>query len=156
MRVYAYVCSILAISLCLSVGWSQELDYANDWYKNASNRNHVKLLVAEDAIYRISAQELAAAGHDLSTVNPDELRLYYRGQEVRRFIKQDGNRKLEFIEFYGQKNDGRQDSLMYREPTTGLQKSSEEYQPNINLSIFTDTSAYFLIWGDGQGRHQVF
>ncbi len=133
------------LTLCLtSVVQGQVIQYGNDWYKNTVDRTFIKLLVAEDGIYRVTAQDLASAGYDLSSVDARFLQLMYRGKEVRMHVSKAPSGQLVYLEFYGKRNDGRIDSVMYRDPITGLH--SPRHQPTIHQSIFTDTSAYFLSW----------
>src|SRR6185436_12311513 len=43
----------------------------------------------------------------------------------------------DYIEYYGEKNDGKFDTQLYQDPS---------WQPNPNYSLFTDTSIYFLTY----------
>lgn len=127
-------------------------DYGNAWYDAANP--HVKLRLWEDGIYRVTAADLAANGFSTNGVDPDNLHLYYRGREQYIYVRQSGG-NLDFIEFYGRRNDGRVDSLMYRNPYTALHNPDE--QPNIHTSLFSDTSAYFLTYDASPGlRYQDF
>lgn len=127
-------------------------EYGNAWYE--AGNPHVKLRLWEDGIYRVSAADLAANGFSTSGVDPDNLHLYYRGREQYIYVAQ-SNGNLDYIEFYGRRNDGRVDSLMYRNPYTALHSPDE--QPNIHTSLFSDTSAYFLSYDNLAGlRYQSF
>jgi hypothetical protein len=132
---------------------AQSFDYGNDWYRGIANQNFIKLIVDSDGIYRVSKQDLLAAGFDLSGVNPDNLSLIYRGQEVPMYISK-ANGELGYLEFFGRRNDGRVDSLMYRDPVTGLHRGN--LSPNKHLSLFTDESAYFLTWGNQPSAGRYF
>lgn len=137
--------------LCLALGASaQVIDYGVDWYRTRANQPFVRLVVEEDGVYRVSFQDLQNAGHDLSGVNPRNLHLFYRGQEIPIHVTQSNNGNLDFLEFLGRKNDGRVDSQLYRDPLTGLADPS--HQPNKNHSMFTDESVYFLTWDNIPGQ----
>lgn len=146
------LCIYALLLLTFSYAHAQ-FDYGNDWYKQNPNQTYIKLLVEEDGIYRISASELEAAGYDLSTAKAPNLQLIYRGREVPIYVGGKSGDSWEFIEFYGKRNDGRVDSIMYRDPQSGLHKPG--LQPNIEISLFSDESAYFLTWSSLFGQRYV-
>lgn len=63
--------------------------------------------------------------------------IYYKGKEIPLYINQTGTMQSgSYIEFYTQKNDGEFDTPLYQ---------YAQHQPDSLSSIFTDTSAYFLV-----------
>lgn len=145
---------LLTLILPASLIWGQAtaFDYGNDWYQSGSP--YIKLKVWEDGVYRVNASDLNASGFSLSGVNPDNLHLIYRGVEQPIYVSETSGNVI-FIEFYGLRNDGRVDSIMYRHPATGVHDNDQA--PNIHLSNFTDTSAYFLTHDAAPGlRYQDF
>ncbi len=69
-----------------------------------------KVSVQEEGMHRISAQELIDAGIDIVTLNPDLIKMYYKGKEIRIDVigGDDGVFDYQdFIEFYGQALDSR-------------------------------------------------
>jgi Peptidase family C25 len=136
----------LLLCCCLSIGWSQVYDYGNGWY--TPTQTYAKLLVWEDGLYRVDAATLAQAGITLTPGSLTNIQLYYRGQEQHIYLKStSGN--LDYVEFYGKRNDGQVDSLMYRDPYTKVHGNN--LQPNRHMSLFSDTSAYFLTVGTQPG-----
>ena len=119
-------------SLSLSAQMWNGIDtlYGNEWID--FDRTHYKVMVAEDGIYKISAQTMANNGIPNNAIQNDQLRLYYMGQEVPIFNSSDG------IEFYGKKNRSQLDKYLFENP--------EEEMANPEYSLFTDSSAYFLTW----------
>lgn len=117
-------------------------DIANDWIN--PSQTYIKLLVPETGVYRVSQQELLNAGFDLSQVEVDKLHLYFRGEEQFIYVTLDQNDELNFLEFFGEKHDGGDDQSLYREALTGARESRIQTHPAI--SLFSDTSAYFLTW----------
>ena len=146
---------LLSILLCLPAAWlhGQAFEYGNGWYTANPNRTFIKLVVNRDGVYRVSAQDLQQAGYDFTQVDARTLQLFYRGQEQPIFVNRSGN-SLNYLEFYGRRNDGRIDSMMYRDPVTGLHKP--DLQPNINVSLFSDASAYFLTWSTTPSGNRFF
>ncbi|MEZ4826019.1 MAG: C25 family cysteine peptidase [Bacteroidia bacterium] len=145
---------ILCIFLLLGFSTSYaQLDYGNTWYKSAPNRTYIRLVVDNDGIYRTTMADLSGAGFDLSQVNPDNLKLYYRGKEVPMFVKKSGGQLL-FIEFFGKRNNGQIDSIMYRSPTSGIHEP--DLQPNKRISIFSDESVYYLTWDNTPSGNRYF
>ncbi|MEL7340802.1 MAG: hypothetical protein AAGM67_09975, partial [Bacteroidota bacterium] len=137
--------------LCLSfltLAQTPQGTFGNEWYASDPGRTFIPLKVWEDGLFRVSAQELLNAGYDLSTVNPDHLQLFYRGAEQRIYVQRSGN-TLDYLEFEGLRNDGEVDALMYRDPITGQPDPSLQPQPW--LSLYTDTSTYYLTWSNQPG-----
>ncbi len=132
---------VISLSLLLSSCiFAQHLGY--EWIE--PGRTYKKLLVPEDGIYRIYPAQLSLP----PGVNPQNIYLYFRGQEVPFFLNNTGNLNEwdagDYIEFYAQQNDGKIEAGMYRNPYTFLTDPS--LQPDSLFSLFSDTSAYFLTW----------
>ncbi|MEO0899862.1 MAG: C25 family cysteine peptidase [Bacteroidota bacterium] len=130
-----------------------QFDYGNDWYRANSDKTFIRLVVEEDGLYRVTLQDLLTAGHDLSTVPPANLQVFYRGREIPIYVQSNGS-TLSYVEFFGFANDGKMDSVMYRDPVTGVLK--DDLQPSKEFSIFTDESVYFLTWDDNPVGLRVF
>lgn len=116
----------------------------NEWIN--PSQQYFKITVAEDGVYQVTQQSLAAAGAPVGSIDPQHLQVFYRGQEVPVFVagEQDGSFDAgDYIEFFGQRNDGALDTALY-------QKVSQ--QPNPFYSLFTDTSAYFITWSNSLGQ----
>ena len=89
-------------------------------------------------MHRISGNTLAAENLPLT---PDFYQLYNKGKEIPFYIHNptgnfDGN---DYIEFYGQRNDGEFDTQLYW---------YESHQPSNTLSLFCDTATYYLVVSD--------
>ncbi|MDX1908385.1 MAG: C25 family cysteine peptidase [Bacteroidia bacterium] len=149
-----HLISLLLITALWPVSRVQaQFDYGNDWYISNPGRTYIKLVVAEEGIYRVTRDELLAAGYDLSQVDARWLRMYFRGKEIPIFVNRNGA-VLEYVEFYARPNDGRIDSLMYRNPVSGVHEP--DLQPNKEISLFTSEAAYFLTWGNTQSGSRFF
>ncbi|MCB9236183.1 MAG: hypothetical protein H6581_31330 [Bacteroidia bacterium] len=123
-------------------------DYANQWYNPA--QIYVKLRLWEDGIYQVDAADLVNAGIDTTFINPDNYHLLYRGDEIPIHVEKAGS-QLNFIQFYGKRNDGLMDTVFYRDPTKGG-INSPEIQPNRFFSLWSDTTAYWLTWDNKPGQ----
>ena len=116
----------------------------NEWIR--PNQNYLKILTNEDGIYRISGRDLISAGWELAQVSPDHLQLFFLGEEmaIEVNVGQDGRLdEQDYIEFFGQKNKGFLDSLVYRPFSSRM---------NTEQSLFSDESAYFLTEGTQKGK----
>lgn len=129
---------------------AQDFDYGVDWYRTRANQPFVRFVVEEDGVYRVTFQDLQNAGFDLSGVNAANLHLFYRGEEIPIHVSKTSSGNLGFLEFFGKRNDGIVDSLLYRDPLTGVASSTQ--QPNKEYSMFTDQSVYFLTWDNIPGQ----
>ncbi|GAA0890712.1 hypothetical protein GCM10009122_03910 [Fulvivirga kasyanovii] len=117
-------------------GYAQ--NYGNEWIDY--NKQYYKIPVAREGIYRISHADLTNAGFPVNSVDPRRLQLFHRGQEQAIHVQGQGDaifNTSDYIEFYGQKNDGKSDAELY-EPVSA--------QPHQLYNIYTDTTAYFLTY----------
>ncbi|MEI2748270.1 MAG: C25 family cysteine peptidase [Ferruginibacter sp.] len=99
------------------------------------NKTYYKFKLGKDTLCRIPQPVLAAAG--LGAVNADHFQLWRNGEQVRLYTSV-SNAPLgtsDFIEFFGQANDGRPDKQLYRDA---------DFQLSDKYSLETDTAAYFL------------
>ena len=114
--------------------------YNNSWI--VYSQQYYKFDLAETGVYRISSTALLNAGIPLSTINPANFQLFSRGVEVPLHIEGGGDGTFDttdFIEFYGEHNDGWFDEALY---------GSSEKHPNPYYSLFTDTISYYLTWNN--------
>lgn len=111
----------------------------NSWV--SYNHRYYKISVATTGIYRLTYDQLQLAGVPVNTIDPRLLQIFHRGVEQAIHFKHDQtppDSKFdsgEYLEFYGQRNDGELDSKLYI-PASG--------QPHKYFNLFSDTSAYFL------------
>ncbi len=91
--------------------------------------------VTETGFYRVMLSDIQKAG--LTVDLPQKLQLYHHGQEVA--VTVTGS----YLEFYGLKNDGGQDSLLYRP----VSARSHQYQ-----TLYSETTYYFLTVGTANGK----
>lgn len=128
-------------SLLLALLWlthSASAQYNNGWIDYS--KTYYKFNVGSEGLYRISYNTLQANG--LASINADHFQLWRNGQEVPLFTSV-SNRSFDasdFIEFFGQINDGKIDAQLYSRP--GLQLADR-------WSLETDTAAYFLTVNSG-------
>ncbi|WP_420149628.1 C25 family cysteine peptidase [Spirosoma sp.] len=109
--------------------------FGNEWIR--TGQKYLKLSVAQTGVYRVSYQDIQAADASFLQTNPTTWQLFFRGQEmaIRVVGEKDGVfNAQDYVEFYGEGNDGSQDSLLYRP-----RKRLHPYQ-----TLFSDTTAYFL------------
>jgi hypothetical protein len=107
--------------------------YNNEWID--FSKTYYKIKVAASGIYHVSKASLDAAG--IGNANAESYQLWRNGAEVPLFTSTPSGplAQNDFIEFYGEKNDGKIDRNVYRSPT---------FQITDKVSLFTDTAVYFL------------
>ncbi|MFD1875133.1 C25 family cysteine peptidase [Hymenobacter bucti] len=133
---------LVLLALLLSVGaHAQSGAYGNEWI--VAGQPYYKLKVWRDGIYRLDynyLRSLNAAG-----VAPTQFQLWRRGKEVA--LYQGGNATAldatSYLEFYGQRNDGKLDREFYKNAAD---------QAHQYYSFYTDTAAYFITWGSRAGK----
>ncbi len=128
---------ILAFGLFL-ISFSSFGQYANSWIN--FNRSYFKVSVSKDGIYKLTYSDLQLASFPVNSVDPRLIKLYHRGAEQAIFVQGEADAVFnvsDFIEFYGQKNDGTLDKKLYK-PTS--------MQPHPFYNLYSDTTAYFLTY----------
>jgi hypothetical protein len=98
------------------------------------NQSYYKLKTFQTGVYAVPFQQLQAAG--VNTFNSANLQLWYRGKEQAVYLNNDS------LFFYGKRNDGALDSLLYL----------NNYQAHQYYNLLSDTSAYFVTIGSAPGK----
>ncbi len=99
------------------------------------NKTYYKFRLAKDTLCRIPQSAVAAAG--LGSVSAEQFQLWRNGQEVRIYtsVSTGSLGAGDFIEFWGEMNDGKPDNQLYKNP---------DFQLSDRYSLETDTVSYFL------------
>ncbi len=124
----------LLLLFCLPywIGYAQP--HYNEWIDY--QKEYFKFKVHEDGIYRINYDALQNVG--LEGVQGSQFRLFYKGEEVPLYVSTNGGLSTnDYIEFFGEQNDGEFDTQLFEEHSWQLTDKS---------SLFTDTSRYYLTW----------
>jgi len=109
---------------------------------NRYKTGRFKLLIEEDGLYKVTYHDLVDAGMDLNTINPRQLRLFNKEQEIALYFE--GSADLSFdpgdyFEFFGEKN-----------VKTFLHKNMDMYN-----DPFTDVNVYWLENSNSYGSRMV-
>jgi hypothetical protein len=125
---YKILYSLLLIVPCLL----QAQVYNNEWIDY--NKTYYKFTVGNTGLYRINQANLPAA---ISNTPAEHFQLWRNGVQVPLYTSvATGVLPVNgYIEFWGEKNDGKPDKVLYRDAT---------YQLSDKISLQTDTAAFFL------------
>ncbi len=129
--------SILLLLLLLPLTLRAQ-NFGNEWINY--NQQYYKIPTTQTGIYRITKTDLQQAGFPVASVDPRRIQLFHRGQEQGVFISGEGDAIFhdnDYIEFYGQRNDGTLDAELYQPASA---------QPHPYYNLYSDTTAYFLTW----------
>lgn len=108
--------------------------YGNEWIDY--NQTHWKISISQDGLYRIPFGLLNNSISGFQGLNLQSLALYHNGEEVPMYFSTTNPADLNgYILFYGKKNIGDVDSVLYK---------STALQPHIYTSLYTDASIYYL------------
>jgi len=118
--------------------------YNNEWIDYS--KTYYKFKVAVAGLYRISQPVLTSLG--IGDVNADHFQLWRNGQQVPVYTSVQGAAlgANDYIEFWGEMNDGKPDKALYREP---------DYQLNDKWSMQTDSAAFFLTINPSGGNSRL-
>lgn len=128
----------LLVCLLLTHQIHAQTTYGNEWIN--PTQPYLRLAVSQTGWYRLNANDIQKQGIDLSTIQPQSLQLFRRGQEVSILVEGENDGRLDttdFVGFYGQRNDGQTDTSLYESP---------RLMPHPHYSLYSDTAAYFLTW----------
>jgi len=108
-------------------------NYNNEWIDY--NKTYYKFKIGATGLYRISQSTLSGIG--LGTVPAEHFQLWRNGQEIPLYtsVQSGPLGGSDYIEFWGEMNDGLPDNVLYRNP---------DFQLNDKWSLQTDTAAFFL------------
>src|SRR6187431_847259 len=109
---------ILLIVLIAVPGLSataQTFPYNNEWIDYG--KTYYKFYLAESGLYRISQTVLASKG--IGNIPAEQFQLWRNGREVPIYTSVPSGplSGSDFIEFWGDRNDGLPDSTLYRDPS---------------------------------------
>ena len=107
--------------------------YNNEWIDYT--KTYYKCKVGKTGLYRIEQPTLVTAG--LGSAAAQDFQLWRNGVQIPIYTSiSSGNfSSSDYIEFWGEMNDGKPDKELYRNP---------DYQLNDKWSLESDTSVYFL------------
>ncbi|MDZ4757116.1 MAG: C25 family cysteine peptidase [Bacteroidota bacterium] len=136
-QIFCLCCSVFII--CNS--YSQNLRFGNEWID--FGKRYFKIRVTSEGMYRINYSDFTNAGisaADIAQIKPNNFQLFYQGNEQPIFVSTTGSSmgSSDYIEFYGNRNDGVLDKALYTNPAD---------QPHSYRSFYTDTAMYFICWG---------
>ena len=146
MRISKTILFFIAMLFIVNIGHSQQ--YGNEWINY--DQNYYKIKTGSNGIHRLTYENLLAAGLPLTAIDPRNLQLFHRGEEVAIHVEGESDgvfNETDFIDFYGQKNDGTQDTELYLRPS---------YQAHTYYNLFSDTTAYFLTPSVNLGKRMVY
>jgi hypothetical protein len=109
---------------------------SNAWV--SYSQKYFKFPVYREGIYRLDSATLSNY-FDLSTINPKNFQLFFKGKEQNIFIRGENDNKFnknDYIDFYGNPNTREIDSLIYIDTI--------KYVPSPYLPLFSDTVYAFL------------
>ena len=108
--------------------------FGNEWINYS--QPYIKIKVVKSGIYRIPFSVLNSAFSGVSGVPSSRFVMYNNGVEVPLFASNSGTLgSSDYLEFYGEKNDGRKETELYKDPSNQL---------HTYYSLFTDTACYYL------------
>lgn len=122
--------------------------FGNEWINYSQKYFFVK--VVNNGVYLIDYNTLVNAGIPISSINPKNFQMF--GKEKELFIHVEGEQDNvfdpgDYIEFYGEKNDGWLDTVLYG----GTQFMADTY-----YSLYNDTLRYYVTWNsDTTNRRMV-
>jgi hypothetical protein len=132
MSLFKAIKRLFYLILLLILSFFSNADTGSEWI--VSGQSYYKLQTFEEGFFAIPYSQLQASG--INTTDLTDLQLWFRGKEQSILLNNDS------LFFYGKRNDGTIDSLLY--PTN--------FQANKYLNLLSDTCSYFLTFGSYPGK----
>ena len=138
---YSYQQFLKSIALLLLALTSFSL-FSQPYYNNWINYSqpYYKFKISSTGLYRIDHAALANAGIPVGSIDPRNIQIFGRGQEIPLYIEGENDGVLnssDYIEFYAEHNDGWFDSDFY---------GGSQNHPNPYYSLINDTATYYITW----------
>ncbi|HEY0041393.1 MAG TPA: C25 family cysteine peptidase, partial [Flavisolibacter sp.] len=120
---------LVLLSFCAKA----QIVYNNEWIDHS--KTYYKFRVGKDGLYRISGATLTTAG--LGSAAAKDFQLWRNGVQIpiHTSVAVGALSATDYIEFWGQMNDGKPDKELYREA---------RFQLNDKWSLISDSATYFL------------
>ncbi|MCW3084289.1 MAG: hypothetical protein JWP12_1655 [Bacteroidetes bacterium] len=121
--------------------------FGNEWI--SYSQQYYKIKIAQNGIFRIDSATLETAGIPINSINPQNFQIFNKGIQQRIYVQGESDgvfNSADFIEFYGEKNDGKLDSLLYK---------NTAFLPNPYYSLINDTAVYFLTWNSSVSNSRM-
>lgn len=121
--------------------------FGNEWIDYG--QRYYRVAVVSNGLYRIGAAQLAAAGVPLAEFDPRNIQLFHNGVEQYIHVEGEGDgifHNSDFIEFYGEMNDGTLDTAFIINPSKQL---------NPRVSFYNDTAVYFITWNKSWANRRL-
>ncbi len=135
----------ILLSLLICTGFMARAQvYNNEWIDY--NKTYYKFKIGPTGLYRIAQSTLSSIG--LGSTPAEDFQLWRNGQEVPLYtsVATGSLGGSDYIEFWGEMNDGKPDKQLYLDP---------DYQLNDHWSLQTDTASYFLTVNPGGANKRL-
>jgi hypothetical protein len=132
---------VIIVSSLLFVVSSSFAQYGNEWINY--NQSYYKIPITKTGIFRLTYDDLSTAGLPVNTIDPRNIQIFRRGAEQSinfHYLEAPADDQFEsgeYLEFFGEKNDGATDVDLYKNPA---------HHPHPFYNLYSDTAAYFLTW----------
>src|SRR6478609_8861240 len=136
MTLHKAIKKLVLLSVFLVHGLSAFSQNGSEWI--VPNQSYFKVKTFQEGVYAIPYTQLQSSG--ISTSDLTNLQMWFRGREQAIYLNNDS------LFFYGKRNDGTIDSLLY--PTN--------FQANKYFNLLSDTCAYFFTIGTQAGKRIAF
>lgn len=142
MKFIRYISYSLLLILALRSEKIVAQNFGNEWVDYS--KTYYKIPINREGIYRITYSQLQNVGFPVSTTDPHQIQLFFRGKEIAiRVVGEEDSvfNQNDYIEFYGRSNRFDQLTEMFDKPSNLPRIFDEGYPFYI---YYTDFTAYFL------------
>ncbi|NLR93217.1 putative type IX secretion system sortase PorU2 [Flammeovirga agarivorans] len=138
MRQVIVILILLINFFSLSAYAQSSEDRLDAWREKINSTSFYRMEVRERGIYRITSSDLQTAGYPVNSTSASVVRMYRRGEEIAIRVVATSNDRIDYLEFYGERNDGETDQDLFRNENDFI----NPYEP-----VYSRTAVYFLSAG---------
>ena len=112
------------------------------------NKTYLKLYISNDGIHRINSADFSSAGVNPSGIDPRTVKVLYKGNPIPIYFEGEDDGVFndnDFFDFYATRNYG--GLTAHRNGST----NSNVYTTNEYFNLYSDTSIYWIDWGEDNG-----
>lgn len=138
---------LLSIIFFLSWFWASSQVYHNEWIN--FSQSYYKIKIVKDGLYKLDSATLANAGVPVGTMNPKNIQLFQKGQELYIHVQGENDNDFntsDYILFYAEKNTCKDDSTLF---------VNSPFLVNPYYSVINDTAAVFLTWNNSTNNKRL-
>lgn len=129
------ICAVILLLFILTGLPTLGQTTGNEWIN--LDQKYYRIPISTTGLYKISKDELLGFDVPITSYDPQQMQLFFNGEEIPCYIEGESQGDLKNLYFYAKKNDAWFDKAIYDDTAN---------QANPYYSMITDTASVFITW----------